>query len=89
MEIRDPYPPQAVRQTETPVTVGEWMLTMLLMIIPVVNIVMLFVWGFGGNTTPSKANWAKASLLWTVICFAIGIVIAVLFAGAFLAGSLL
>ena len=49
------------------VTVGQWIVTMLIVMIPVVNIIMLFVWGFASNTNPSKANWAKATLIWFVI----------------------
>ncbi|WP_405156631.1 hypothetical protein [Paenibacillus sp. FSL K6-0108] len=56
-----------------PVSFGSWMLTLFLMMIPLVNIIMLFVWAFG-DSNPSKANYAKASLLWA----AIGIVIYVL-----------
>ncbi|MBP7276241.1 MAG: hypothetical protein KBA51_08575 [Kiritimatiellae bacterium] len=54
-------------QTYQPVSVGSWMLTYLLMCIPLVNLIMLFVWAFSGSTPVSKANWAKASLIWMVI----------------------
>jgi hypothetical protein len=54
-------------QQYPPVTLGDWMLTMLLCFIPLVNIVMLLVWAFSSTTNPSKANWAKASLIWFVI----------------------
>lgn len=47
-----------------PVSLGQWMVTILLVAIPIVNIVMLFIWGFSSDTQPSKANWAKASLIW-------------------------
>ncbi len=69
-----------VKQYE-PVRFGDWMLTMLICVIPLVNIIMLFVWAFGSSTNPSKANWAKASLLWAVI----GIVLWVLVFGALFA----
>ena len=49
------------------VTTGNWIITYLIMCIPLINIIMLFVWAFGGGTQASKANWAKASLLWIVI----------------------
>jgi hypothetical protein len=49
--------------TYRPVTVGEWIITYLLMSIPLVNLVLLFVWAFGNNTPASKANWAKALLI--------------------------
>jgi len=50
-----------------PITVGDWFLTILISAIPIINIIMLFVWGFGSSTHPSKANWAKAMLIWLVI----------------------
>lgn len=53
--------------TYEPVTVGNWMLTYLLMCIPLVNFILLFVWAFGSGVPESKANWAKASLIWMVI----------------------
>ena len=53
--------------TYKPVTVGDWLLTTFLMCIPLINIILLFVWAFGSNTPISKANWAKAALIWAVI----------------------
>lgn len=50
-------------------SVGEWMITLLISVIPIVNLVMYFVWAFGDNTNQSKANWAKASLIWIAIAF--------------------
>ena len=60
---------------QKPVTVGNWMLTTLLMSIPVVNLILLFVWAFGGGTPESKSNWAKAALLWGVIGIVIYVVL--------------
>ncbi|QOS82712.1 hypothetical protein JNUCC31_29435 [Paenibacillus sp. JNUCC31] len=53
------------------------MLTLFLMMIPLVNIIMLFVWAFG-DSNPSKANYAKAALLWAAIGIVIWILIVVL-----------
>lgn len=50
-----------------PMTVGEWFIAILITAIPVVGIVMLFVWAFGSNTNVNRANWAKASLIWIAI----------------------
>ena len=60
-------------------TVGDWLITMLILIIPIVNIVMLFIWGFG-NPDPRR-NYARASLIW----MAIGIVLMLIFYGVFFA----
>lgn len=61
-----------------PVSIGNWMLTLLLTFIPLVNIIMLLVWAFSSSTPPSKSNWAKAALLWMLIFFAIGILMSLI-----------
>ena len=52
---------------ENVVSFGEWMLTIFLMWIPLVNFILLIVWAFGSNTKPSKANWAKATLFLMIL----------------------
>ena len=64
----------------TPISVGEWVITIIIIAIPIVGFIMLFVWGFGSNTQPSKANWAKAAL----IMIGISIVLSFLFLGSLL-----
>lgn len=81
--------PQQSQQTQQqvpqpPVTISDWFLTLFLTAIPLVGIILLFVWAFGSNTNPSKANWAKAALLWA----AIGIIIWLLFMAIFGAAML-
>ena len=71
----------------TPISIGEWVITIIIIAIPIVGFIMLFVWGFGSNTQPSKANWAKA----TLIMIGISIVLSFLFLGSLLGimGSLM
>ena len=57
------------------VSISDWIITMILMMLPLINIILLFVWAFGNNTSESKANWAKASL----IMYLIGIIIIIIF----------
>ena len=59
----------------TPMTIGDWLITLVITYIPFVGLIMLFVWAFGGDTHPSKKTWAQA----TLIMFAIMIVLAILF----------
>lgn len=63
---------------QAPVTFGNWMLTLFLTFIPLVNIIMLLVWAFSSTTPASKANWAKALLVWMLILFVISILFGVL-----------
>lgn len=57
------------------ISVGDWMLTLFITFIPIVNIVMFFVWGFSRNIQPNKATWAKASLIWIAIFLAIELLV--------------
>ena len=49
------------------VSVNEWLLKNLFLMIPLVNIVMTLVWAFSSNTNPNKANYFKAVLILFVI----------------------
>ena len=64
------------------VSVKEWLLTNLILMIPLVNIVMMLVWAFGSNTNPNKANYFKATLILFAILMAIYLVLAVVFFGS-------
>ena len=56
-------------ENKSVVSLGDWLITMLIMLIPFVNFIMLFVWAFSSSTPVSKANWAKASLVFMLIGF--------------------
>lgn len=72
----------AVPTTDQPISIGDWMITLFLAAIPIIGFIMLLVWAFGDGSTPSKANWAKATLLWLVIIAAFYTLMFILF-GAF------
>ncbi len=48
-------------------SVKDWMITIFITFIPLVGLIMLFVWAFGSDTNVVKANWAKAKLIWVAI----------------------
>ena len=66
---------QLAERDSSPISLGDWMITLLILCIPLVGIIMLFVWGFADGTHPSKRNFCRAYLIWMLI----GIVIFVLF----------
>jgi hypothetical protein len=65
-------------QLEKPMTLGEWIITMIVLAIPCVGIVMMFVWGFGQGGNTSRKNYCRAALIFA----AIGIVLGLIFYGA-------
>jgi succinate dehydrogenase/fumarate reductase cytochrome b subunit len=74
-------PQMQPRPQSSEVSFGEWFLTIFLTAIPLVGIVLLFVWAFGATTNPSKANWAKASLAWAAIVIVLYLLIFVVIIG--------
>lgn len=66
---------QLAERESSPVSLGDWMITLLILCIPLVGIIMLFVWGFADGTHPSKRNFCRAYLIWMLI----GLVLFVLF----------
>jgi len=51
---------------------GNWMITFIILGIPIVNIIMLFYWAFTSSTNPSKRTYCQAILMFGLI--ALGIV---------------
>lgn len=64
------------------VSVKEWLITNLILMIPLVNIVMTLVWAFSSNTNPNKANYFKAALILFAIVMVIYLVLAVVLFGS-------
>ncbi len=71
-----------------PISVGDWVVTLIIAAIPLVNIIMLLVWAFGGNTHPSKKTWAQAYLIIFAVIFIIFLMFSSFFIGclSYLAG---
>ena len=78
-------PTQYNNQTklEEPMTVGEWIVTLLLMCIPCANIILAFVWAFSSSEKKSKSNFFKAYLIMMLVVLVIYIVFIIIFGAAF------
>jgi hypothetical protein len=59
-----------------PVSIGNWIITIILLAIPLVNIIMLIVWAISGSTHPSKRSYAQASLILLGAIFGLAILAA-------------
>ena len=60
-------------QNQKPMSVKDWLITLLIMAIPDVGLVMLFVYAFGSDGNENRRNWAKAQLI--VMAIVLGLVI--------------
>lgn len=59
-------------------SVGSWILTYIIISIPIVNIIMMFIWALGkkSNSNTTFKNWAKMNLIfWLIGIILIGVVV--------------
>jgi hypothetical protein len=58
-------------------SVGSWMATILVSAIPLVGFVYVLVVAFGGSSSESKKNWARATVIWMLIGLAVSVILGV------------
>lgn len=55
------------RSSAPVMSLGDWLVTFIVLMIPLVGLIMVFVWGFSKTTNPNKSNFCKATLiLWLI-----------------------
>ncbi|TRW50139.1 hypothetical protein FM042_04710 [Aliidiomarina halalkaliphila] len=87
-EVTETVPPKTPPTGQiAPISVGDWFITLIITAIPLVGFIMLFVWGFGSSTHPSKANWAKATLLLFVVAFGLFFMMSIIFGFAMMSSG--
>ena len=65
---------QNTPQTQT-MSVTDWLINLVLAAIPLVGIILLFVWAFGNDGNIIRKNWAKANLLLAAIILGLWLLI--------------
>lgn len=61
-----------VPENEKVMSVGSWLVTQLLLCIPIVNIILIIVWAVGSkNTNKNKSNFFRAYLILAAITFVV------------------
>ncbi|NLZ27351.1 MAG: hypothetical protein GX887_00120, partial [Firmicutes bacterium] len=61
------FPKTRALQGKEPLGVGQYIGMFLLMCVPLLNIIMLFVWSFGSPVNPNRKNFARASLIMAAV----------------------
>lgn len=65
-------------------SLGQWLVTLLITCIPCIGIVMLFVWAFGNGEYIEKKRWAQAQLIFTAIVIVLYFILYLAFGAAIL-----
>lgn len=66
-------------QDTSPMTMGDWMLTLLAAMIPCVGIVLYFVWAFSKTTNVNRRNFCRAQLIMIGVVLVIYLIFIALF----------
>jgi len=77
----DAPPPRGSRYE--PISVGGYIGISLLMCIPIVGLILMLVWAFGGCRKVNKRNLARASLIMMVIALVISLILGLVFRSLF------
>lgn len=59
--------PVNLEPVHKPISLLNWLASYGVLLIPIVGIVMIFLWSFGKNISPSKKNWARATLIFAIV----------------------
>ena len=68
---------QPMNNYEEPVSMGDWFLTVLALMIPCVGQILYIYWAFGSNVKKSKQNYCRVSLIFMVIGVVLYIILGV------------
>lgn len=79
MPQQNGYMPQHTHKRAPQMSLGQWILTLIVLGIPLVGFIMLLVWGFGGQDQPSRRTYCQAVLIIGLVVFLIGLLISLLF----------
>lgn len=69
-------------ELEEPMSLKEWLITDLLLMIPCANLILIFVWAFSSNEKKSKSNFFKAQLIFTGCILAFYLLLLIIGVGA-------
>lgn len=59
-----------------PMTIGQYIITFIVMGIPLIGVIMMFVWAFGSNVNINKKNYCRAILIMGLIGIVLWIALA-------------
>lgn len=72
------YVPTPPTNLEEPISVLDWIGTILVLAIPCVGIIMYIVWAFSSGTKKSKSNYCKANLILLLVVIGLYLVIGII-----------
>jgi hypothetical protein len=72
--------PQPINRDTAPMTIGDWIITLILLYIPIVGLVCMLYWALSSSGNVNRKNFSIAALIITIVAGAL-VVVAMLFFG--------
>lgn len=69
------YQNPAVYEDNSPLSIGSYLIMMIVSAIPLVGLIMTLIWAFNSNTNKNKQNYARALLIMMLV----GVVLSAIF----------
>lgn len=77
-----------VKEDTSPMSLGDWLLTILALMIPCAGIILYFVWAFGKDVNVNRRNYCRAALIVQGVTLVLGfILMIIMFFGIAASGS--
>lgn len=73
-----PMGTQTINDLNRPLTVGDWVITLIILSIPVVNLIFLLYWALSSNSNVNRKNLCIAYLILMAIFILIALVFGVI-----------
>lgn len=71
----------------SPMSMGDWLLTILAAMIPCAGLVLYLVWAFSSTGNVNRRNFCRAQLIVMAVVFVLYLIIAIVFGAAFLSSG--
>lgn len=55
-------------------TIGDWIIAMIILSIPIVNIIMLIVWAVGKEYNQTFQNYIRSMIIYSLVLLVIGFI---------------
>jgi len=68
------YQNPAVYEDSAPLSIGNYLVMMLVGAIPVVGLIMMLVWAFSGSANTNRKNYARAVLIMMLVVLVLSII---------------
>ncbi len=74
-------------ETAPVLSLKDWVISVIISLIPLVGFIMLLVWSFSDSANPNKKNWARATLIIYAAVLVLYLIFVFIFMGAMMSSG--